>query len=324
MPHELLQTSHESVINEATAFVDKIAYGPAVQDLAKSFGYMRPESDNPTDELEALKTFTNKYWNFRNGGERWNAVAPDFKEESDAIFAAADEWNMVKSTEPTKDHYDFVTVPGGGKVSPFYRVKYAKEQMEKHGLEIPYMILLGSARPLDKKNGEPEAAAFYAPNAKDEFDLMNASVETHYDIKHDDERIINLYNTNPNAADRDMWRVRLYETDDGMKIFSVSAPQIEGTSRVNTGDTYLFMEEVVGKEMLSGKDVLNVTGAQFTAFQHADALRLLGLKADAHIETIGYEAAYAGTERMPHELLQEMNSAINQAYMLDEALGMAA
>ena len=310
---------YETVHDEAHAFVENITHNPTVTELAKVFGYQPPEGLSSGQELAHLKEFSNQVWDFRNGKERQETSGTDFDEEqSAAIFAAAEEWHMVRSSEPQKDHYDFVTVLGGANKSPLMRVTYAKEQLEKYNLAVPHMVLLGSSRPLndlEKKN-----TADYAPGAQDEFDLMNGALETVYGINHTDEKIIDLHNFSPAASDKDMWRVRYYEAPNGMRILSVSAPQIEGERRVNTADTYHFMHDVVGAELLKDANVLNVTNAHFVPFQNADALRLLGIQAKAHVETIGFSADYAGLTRKPHELLQEMNSAINQAALLQDVL----
>jgi len=309
----------ENARQEAAAFVESIANNPTVTRLAEGMGYVNSETDDVSEKLAALKAFSNQEWDFRNGKERQDTSGTEFDAiQSAAIFEAAQEWNMVESSEPSKTHYDFVTVLGGANKSPLLRVRYAKEQMEKHNLEVPYMVLLGSSRPLS--DAEKNNTKDYALGAEDEFSLMNGAVETEFGISHTDEKIIDLHNFSPKATDKDMWRVRYYEATNGMHILSVSAPQIEGERRVNTADTYRFMDEVVGHEMLNDANVLNVTNAHFVPFQNADAERLLGLKANAHVETIGYSADYAGITRKPHELLQEMNSAINQTVLLQQAL----
>ena len=312
----------EPVQADAEAFVEHIAMNPQVLGLAESFGYEIPRGGSITDRLERLKEFSNATWDSRNGGERWDAVSKELtSHQSDEVFAAAESWNMVRSTEPTKDHYDFVTILGGANMTPLLRVQYAKERLGAKDIQVPYMVLLGSSRQLN--DAEKTKTAEYAPGAKDEYDLMNAAVEKVYGVKSEDEQTIDLRNFGASIsgpADKNMWRVRYYQTPDGMHIMSVSAPQIEGDKRVNTADTYHFIRDVVGKEMLEGANVLNVTNAHFVPFQHADATRLLGLETGAHVETIGFSADYANIVRKPQDLLQEMNSAINQADLLQKAL----
>ena len=214
---EIPVTNGEVPRQEAAAFIERIANNPTVTQLAESMGYVTPETDSVSERLVALKAFSNQAWDFRNGKERQNTSGTEFDAtQSAAIFEAAQEWNMVESSEPSKTFYDFVTVLGGANKSPLFRVRYAKEQMEKHGLEVPYMVLLGSSRPLSdvEKNNTKD----YAPGAVDEFDLMNGAVETEFGINHTDEKIIDLHNFSPNATDKEMWRVRYYEAPNGMRI----------------------------------------------------------------------------------------------------------
>lgn len=308
--------NHETVVAQVEQFLFTIANTPEVGELVRAQGATESQLNG---SLEGLKSFSNANWDFRNGKERQDATGQDFDElTAKAIFGAANLWGMVDSTEPQKTRYDFGTVLGGANMTPLLRVRYMREQIEKYGLQIPTIVLLGSSRKLS--DAEKAKTTVYAPGAQDEFDLMNAAVEQEYGINPTDEKIIDLHNFSPRATEEDMWRVRYYETPEGVRILSVSAPQIEGERRVNTADTYRFMREVIGVEDLEGKDVLNVTNAHFVPFQHADALRLLGLQADARVETIGFSADYAGIVRKPHELLQEMNSAINQASLLEQEL----
>lgn len=308
--------NHEAVVAEAKEFLRMISDTQEVVDLARAFGADEGQLDG---SLEGLKSFSSEAWDFRNGKERQQTEGVEFEAPiADAIFVAARRWHMVESSEPSRDGYDYATVPGGANMSPLIRVRYLKKQIALHGLNVPNIVLLGSSRKLS--GSEKQKTSGYAPGAVDEFDLMNGAVEHEFGISHTDEKIIDLHNFSPRATEKDMWRVRYYETADGVRILSVSAPQIEGERRVNTADTYRFMREVIGLEELQGKSILNVTNAHFVPFQHADALRLLGLQADAHVETIGFSADYAGIKRKPHELLQEMNSAIKQATLLEKEL----
>lgn len=306
--------SAEHAQSSAESFIAALTESPKVIELAKVYGYVEVETTS-AEKLRALKSISNAKWDFRSGKERQDVGQISFTDEQSAdIFGAAEQLGMVESTKPKKDRYDFVTVLGGANMAPLLRVQYAKEQLDENGVKVPYMILLGSSRKLAE--AEKAKSSEYAPGAQDEFDLMNGAVEAVFGVSASDEDTINLANNSVNATEKDEWRVRYYEADNGMKILSISAPQVEGERRVNTADTYRFMHEVVGSDMLEGSSILNVTTAHFVPFQHADALRLLGLPAKAEIETIGYSASYAGIKRQPHELLQEMNSAYNQANLL--------
>jgi hypothetical protein len=237
---------------------------------------------------------------------------------SELVFAAAHELGMVDDSHTKKTHHDYVNILGGANLSPLLRVKYAKAEIDRAAAATPpNLVLLGSARGLSAT--EKIKTSGYAPGARDEFDLMNGAVETVFDASPIAEDTIDIKNTGAKEPEKGKWKVRYYD-NNGIRILSLSAPQVEGTRRVNTADTYRFLKAIVGLDMLDGASILNVTTAHFGAFQHADALRLLGIPARAEIETIGYGALYAGSERKPHELLQEINSAYNQATLLAETV----
>jgi len=314
MSDTLIQTSNpEAAEHVARETIERFISNPELLELASAFGFEPQEGDL----LPQLKEFSNQHWDFRKGKERHDTdfdVLDDDK-KAKAMEAAA-SLGMVGFTEPKKDDYNFVNVPGGAKQSPILRVSYAKNQMEAHGIQPKAMFLLGSSRQL----GEAERADVqnYAPGAKDEFDLMNAAAEQVFGVQLQSEDTIQLDNTKNGrqASEPDAWRVRYYQAPSGLHIISVSAPQIEGERRVNTADTFHFVREVVGAEELNGANILNVTTDLYVPFQDADAKRLLGLTSNAKIETIGY----GGIDRPPESYLQEINSAFNQMILLQDAL----
>ena len=300
-------------------FIDDLVSNPELLRLAELYGLEGVGTDK-YESLDQLKKISNDNWDFRKGKERQEAVETSFnEEETKSIIDAANALGMIDSSSPQRESYDFCTVLGGANRSPLLRVQYAKEQIDNSGVSVPYIILLGSSRPLD--DDEKAKTEDYAPGAQDEFDLMNGAVETVFGVKSDNEETISLQNTSPKTADSDRWRVRYYKASDGTSILSLSAPQIEGEKRVNTADTYIFMRAVVESEMLQGSSILVVTSAIFVPFQYADALRLLGVPEKAEVETIGYDASYGGLpERETQALLQEINSTLNQTKLLADEL----
>lgn len=310
---------------EAQLRLDQVFQNPALDHLAGSFGFEGAAAGTTAGRIRAFKTFANINWDFRGGKERWEAEPFEpTPEQTDEIFAVARRfgpYNMVDSTEPVHSSYDFVTILGAGNDGPLFRVRYAKEQIEKLTGKPGYILLLGSARPVTP--AERNKTDKFAPGAVTEFDLMNSAVEEEYGVSTSDEQTFELYNfssTVMSESDREYWKIRHYETAGGMQILSVCAPQVEGERRVNTADTYRFMREVMGREVLDGKRVLNVTHAVYTPFQDMDAHRMLGIMTGATIDTIGFAAGYSGIVRKPDALLQEMNSAANSAGLLQKAL----
>jgi hypothetical protein len=75
-------------------------------------------------------------------------------------------------------------------------------------------------------------------------------------------------------------------------------------------------------DMLHEQDasMLLCTTDLYVPFQHADALRLLGLQAGVQVETVGY----GGVSRTTQPYAGEINSTVNQTYLLDKALNPVA
>jgi hypothetical protein len=306
---------HEQVTAKeaAIAFLEHLAHAETLPVLVNSFGVEMPENIQTADRLTWLKGFTNEHLDFREGKERQQVEATELSpEQQSAIMATATELGMQGTTEAQKNHYAFVTVLGGANQSNLLRVRHAKAQMER-GVTAPYMVLLGSARKLS--DAEKKNVINYAPQAETEFDLLNAALEHEFGVNANDEHVIDMHKPG-NLDATDAWKVRSYSLPNGTEVLSVSAPLNEGTGRPNTADTYRFMNEVVGRDMLEGQDVLNVTTDLYAPFQEPDALRLLGLPSGAIIETIGY----GGIDRPASMYGQEINSVFNQAVLLQQAL----
>jgi hypothetical protein len=315
-PQIEMHTRPELAIENAHSTIDSFVSSPQLHALAEAFGFGTGNQGSDVD-LSQLKAFSNQNWDFRKGAERHNADMSAFEDgQEEYVLRAAEALGMMGDTVPVNSEYDFINVLGGANQSPLLRTRYAKKVMEAGRIKPPYMVLLGSSRRLS--GAEKDNTANYAPGAVDEFDLMNAAVEQEFGVSVKDETTLDMKDPRfpVGSTNQDAWRVRYYQTDDGMNILSLSAPQVEGSSRVNTADTYRFMREVVGDEMLDGAKLLNVTTDLFREFQHPDAIRLLGLDTNATIETIGY----GGVDRPAKAYLQEINSALNQMKMLADEL----
>lgn len=316
---EQLSSQHESAEQVAHNFVERFIQLEGWTTLAEAF------DEHIAIDTLSIKEFTNKHLDFRAGKERQQVGTVELTPEQDAaIMALATELGMQGETNATKDHYDIVTVLGGANQSNLLRVRHAKKQMDRlseQGNPVPYMVLLGSGRLLTDK--EKESTANYAPGATTEFDLLNGALEHEFGVSATDEKVIELKNFSSKVVgeqDKDFWKVRSYTLPSGTEVLSVSAPQVVGQRRVNTEDTVRFMNEVMGREMLDGKDVLNVTTDLYVDFQHPDLLRYLSLQSGAKVETIGY----GGVDRPAATYGQEINSAANQVQLLQQELELRA
>jgi hypothetical protein len=200
------------------------------------------------------------------------------------------------------------------------------------GLHPEAAVLMGSNRILEE--AELKTVAGYAPTAVSEADLMEAGFEYLTDKKPvEDIRVNNpvermhdnFFKDRESGAvvplnlDLKSARIRQYN-GDGYPVFSIMAPKREGEMRPNTTDTYTLLEQLAGEDYLGpDKKVLVVTTGLYVPFQRFDALKRITLNTGAQVEVVGYGHEYAGIERKPQDLLQEINSAINSAsWLMDE------
>lgn len=341
--------AHSPEVHEAIQGIEAFVSNEEVLKLAESFGFEVSDDFHTKplrDRLMALKELSNAFWDYRKGGERWEAQDVNLDAIAPQILRASASLDMVGSTQPKGQEYDVATVLGGAGITPIARIEYAKEMMDAHGTKPRVLVLLGSQRALDPKINEENKVAFYAPGAKTEFDLMCAGAEKVFGVSSTGEETMSFASSSMVPEDGEPiarafgkdWKVRYYETEDGMPILAISAPVIEGNGRANTADTYRFAANILGDVISDpatggSAKVLNITNSRFIPFQNFDAERLIGIPNGATVETIGfdgrhYEGHYPPIQgdasgkkqgdfmQKPQDLVQEINSAVNQAALL--------
>ena len=309
----------------ALAAVEEFIDSPQLETLTASFGY---EDDPQTDyatRLYNLREFSNQNWDKRAGKERWEAGVMELTEEQEAaIVEFAKSAGMWDSTTPTLAP-DLVAVLGGGNMSALLRQRYMLEL----GLHPEAVVLMGSNRKLG--DAERKTVSGYAPEADTEAEMMEAGYEHLTDRKPVEDLLIrnpverrhdNFFKDRnsgvvvPLDEGLQLARIKVYE-GDGYPVFSITAPKREGELRPNTTDTYTLLETLAGEGYLGpDKTMTVVTTGLYVPFQRFDALKRITLKTGARVEVVGYGHEYAGIERKPQDLLQEINSAINSASWL--------
>ncbi len=314
---------HETAEQAALHRLENIFNNPLVEGIAREFGFPGFQGLDLGGRVGSYAKFTRATWDFRKGQERWNATESTYSSDvEERIFKAGrnfGDYNLVDSTYPQYDRYDFATILGGGNDSPLLRARYLKEQMDTLAESPKFVFLLGSARKV--KAEERPRTDTYAPGAHTEFDLMNAAGERVFEL---DQPSVDVQEVEFATSIKDRaWKARVFTTDSGLQVVSVCAPMIEGQRRVNTGDTCLFLNHVM-KDEIEGKRGLNVTHAVYTAFQDLDLRRLIGIPNQVELDTIGFDAAYGNITRTPSQVLQEMTSAGSAAKRLSNALSQAA
>lgn len=324
-----------SSYERAHEILNGLAYGPTVQLLAGDFGFEGYDGDGLQQNLEQLKEFTNANWDFRGGKERWESGVPELTDgQSDEIFGLSRDvagYNLVDTTN-LEVPVSTITVLGGGNASGLQRIEFAKENIDQLGIS-PNLYLLGSARPVT--DAERAKTDEFSPGAVTEFDLMNSAFERVYNMLPDDafSETANDEVTEDNGfvlsvsgsgrvgsqeilspEDREYWEVRSYDMGNFV-VRSLLAPQGQESRRANTAGTLLLLRARFGQE-LRGQKIASSTHAIYSAFQDIDLLRMVGIPLDAQTSTFGFNAEYSGVERQPHQLLQEINSAVNSAVLL--------
>lgn len=295
--------------------ISSILFTDSFLELAAGFGYVH-NSLPLKQQLQSLKKLSNEVWDFRKGKERSQVVPTQLHPSVvAAVYRAAESLGMLHSTQPVYEAYDYVSVLGGASKKPLERIGYTKQLIDQ-GLSVKALFLLGSSRKV--WDSEREVVEAYAPGAVDEFEMMNGALESIYgdDIESSDSFV--MFPPNTSMTSKDYWRVKVYFLRSGLSAISLSSPIRDGRERANTGDTYAFLNDVLAEDAQSAS-FLNVTSAITAPYQGIDAKRLIGLKSAAYVETIGCGVEITETTYRPDEYLQEINSLINQAWLLLES-----
>jgi hypothetical protein len=316
---ENLQTpGHEAAVAAGQMLVERIINVESARLLTSAYNIELPagyEDYTATRKLMWLKGFSNTYLDTRKGKLRSEVKAVELTEEQEAaIMAFTDELNMQGETNASQRRYGFIEVLGGAKQSNRLRVEHARKQMEAD-VHAPFLLLLGSERRL--KDAEIKDTANYAPGAQTEYDLLAGALETEFGVTDFEEVAFGPDGQPIDPASPDAGKVRFYELPNGTRALLVSAPCVEGKGQANTTDTHNFIGAVLGEERYrEAGSILLVTTDVYVPFQHADAMRLLGLRRGLTVESIGY----GGIDRPAQAYANEINAAINKAYALNEEI----
>ncbi len=252
MSHERYLTP-EAIKNETIAGAELNAEGFLYEDvrhLAGYFGFSKAHF-NPSEAgydpstlpdwgyIKELKKFSNETWDFRGGKERWEAVQANMTPEQEAkIMETAERIGMVKETDLEWTDFDAVIVVGGAGFTPKLRAEYAKELIDKYGINPPLLAFLGSPR--EVTDNERPRTDTYAPRAKTEYDLMRGAAEVVFGV----------------SQKRASEHIAEYEHGKS-KIIVLNAPSSEIGRRSNTADTYAFLADQA--EFKPGQHALVVT-----------------------------------------------------------------
>lgn len=287
---------------------------PELEVLVEQFGSKIPQNLEAKERLSWLVDFS-EAWDFRraqNGAfdpktrekARWlvdNATLSG--EQISTAINTARRLGMVTCTLPVQTAYDYILVLGGARMSCLFRMKYAKELCENHGITVKGIIGLTGMRPI--ADSERSATDTYALDASTEFDLMCASAQNVFEVT----RVKTLKQTtgeNINSS----WAITQYK--GSVPITVLAAPSSEPDKRrANTADTFTFLEEQM--DIQSGKRLLLVTSQIYVPYQQLEAIRILGLAYGHNVETVGFPREWSANMQglqTAANYLQEIRSTL--------------
>jgi hypothetical protein len=271
----------------AAAWIEAWARSSELDELVRLSGSKVPELDLP-ELLTWLEEFS-VAWDFRGGKERnlFKARSLDVATEKKIKDAAA-VLGLIKGGVVPRGRYDHVLILGGLARACLARPLAAARFLQKGGVEAGSVTTLGGYRKLrGDEIGLVERVAgeqVGVEDVGDEFDAMEAGVRLAFGLgsseRERDER---------SDLEFGSWRVHEYTTVSGLPVSVVAAPSSEPEKRrTNTADSYQwFATELAGLQ--AGQRVLMVTSDIYVPFQHADALRVLGLPFQVVVETAGIQ-----------------------------------
>lgn len=272
------------------------------------------------NQLAEAEQISRDIFDFRQGGERWEAkkvnFSPQTAEAVDALIARIyrDPQNCP-ATELGEPSHGLVL---GGRINSCLLRAELLADLLKHGLRVGHIWGLGSRR--DSVDIERTVAStLQLGRVDDELDAMCAALGY----------ALNLPNalTLPNAAEesqrspREVRRLAKYP----IPVAGLAAEPGAGNARATTSDTYRFFLEAAGS-VTENDHILIITSAIHAPFQHAQALAELSIPTGATITSVGAHIATSReatirAEWTTAEWLQEIRSAIwSMRVMYDKLL----
>ncbi|MER7168439.1 hypothetical protein ABT336_20520 [Micromonospora sp. NPDC000207] len=330
----------ETDLDDLRAEVTGWATSTAMRDLVECFGQRWPSGDGDGDGdvdvvLAGLEEISARHWDFRGGRERAAAVPGEFSDGvADRVWAAADALGLRGRNLPDGSAYDHVLIHGGLLRGCLARAGHAADLLDGT-VEAGEVCGLGSFRPTT----EPElamAAEAGLGQPADEFDAMDVALratlpgalpDTDSPTTDGTDSPTTVGVGSPTTGADGVpasHRVREYRTAGGRRVRVLAAPSSDPGRRANTADTCTFWADAVGRPA-PGQRVLLVTTEHYVPFQHADAIRVLGIPYGCAVETVGVDptAAVHGLPGQPlttGQYLQEIRSAIRSLRHLTGAL----
>jgi len=200
-------------------------------------------------------------------------------------------------------------VLGGARLSNLFRVRRARQLLDRGSFEAETIVLLGAMR--EVMESERQATDSYAPGAQTEFDLLVRAAQ----LELGSDRRGGSVTDGTNGP-----RVRMFSSSvhGDLTVHALAAPSREpGKRRANSADSYAFFHETLRPP--TGSSCLLITSQIYVPYQHLEAVRTLALPYELELEAIGFPIRWGGSLqglRTPANYLQEIRSTIQAAARL--------
>lgn len=282
-------------------------------ELLARFGH-RLTASGLRNRLAEAEQISRGIFDFRQGGERWEAKKTQFPTRTAEVVAAViaricrdpQQLPAAELGEPTHG-----LVLGGRINSCLLRTELLADLLD-HGLHLGHVWGLGSRRNVVDMERDVAAELHLGP-VTDELDAMCAALRHALDLPPGSNE--------PRRTPREVRRL----AESPIPVAGLAAEPGPGNVRATTSDTYRYFLETAG-DVTAQDHILIITSALHAPFQHAQALAELSVPTGATIISVG---AHIGTSRQATvrtewttaEWLQEIRSAIwSMRIMYDKLL----
>jgi hypothetical protein len=281
--------------------IDDWVRSPAVAALVAAFGG-EPPTGPPREAIAQLVAFS-AVWDRRNGLERSEILSREYTADvNELVDRAMPALGLGGRTRPQAEEYDHVLVLGGGPRTGLARPDFAARLLAG-GRRTRSLAALSSLRPLSESE-VAFAERHGMPGLTVEAEAMAAGMARSFGRADTGWR----RGVTPAGAE---WRTLEYRSGPH-DVAVVAAPSQDPARRANTADGFIGWADLIHRPRPDER-ILVVTTDLFVPFQHADAVRCLGLPYGCGIDTVGLDAAAYPTwvhQNTRTTLLQEVRSAI--------------
>jgi len=290
---------------------------PELVALVRDFNGPRPR--NGLLDVNELQAWSSVTWDFRAGRER-NLVDPNSISGplAEAVEMAASALGLRSAAGPLADHYDAVLMLGGLVRACVWRPEYASVLLQSR-ISADAVVALTGFRTLNEAE-QALLPAFDLQGVSEEHEAMRRSLQRFFavDVMHESVPLDPAIEPNLRTL------VAEGTGDGGQAVQLVVAPSSDPTRRANTADSYAYWASEVAR-VRRGQRILMVTSPIYVPFQHADAVRMLGLPFGCIVETVGIDDSLVDLRGEPQgfvavNYLQELNSTIRSLKALIDAL----